>query len=130
MVGGTTFDEAFTRWGTAMRKYHGKSLNTPKDVAREYLGEWTAHCALKFAKKKEQFVGIRYVCIFFWHFFPKVVERLHSGLHYTTVKKNFSKKRCFYLLTTQTHIAALFLHFSEHCDWDILVIICPDAIGT
>ena len=42
MVAGNTFDEAFSKWGSALRKYHGKSLDgIQRDVARKYLGYWT-----------------------------------------------------------------------------------------
>ena len=43
MVAGNTFDEAFSKWGSALRKYHGKSLDGIQrgDVARKYLGYWT-----------------------------------------------------------------------------------------
>ena len=44
MTVGSTFDDAFTRWGNALLKYNGKRTSNifkkknPKDVAREYLG--------------------------------------------------------------------------------------------
>ena len=42
MVAGNTFDEAFSRWGTALRTYHGKKkLPFQLDLARKYLGYWT-----------------------------------------------------------------------------------------
>ena len=42
MVAGNTFDEAFSKWGSALRKYHGKSVDgIQRDVARKYLGYWT-----------------------------------------------------------------------------------------
>ena len=42
MVAGNTFDEAFSTWGSALRKYHGKSLDgVQRDIARKYLGYWT-----------------------------------------------------------------------------------------
>ena len=40
MTVGSTFDDAFTRWGNALLKYNGKNLER-FDVAREFLGnEW------------------------------------------------------------------------------------------
>ena len=40
MTVGSTFDDAFTRWGNALLKYNGKSFGGT-DVAREFLGnEW------------------------------------------------------------------------------------------
>ena len=40
MTVGSTFDDAFTRWGNALLKYNGKRQVPPK-TAREFLGnEW------------------------------------------------------------------------------------------
>ena len=40
MTVGSTFDDAFTRWGNALLKYNGK-MTSLGDVAREFLGnEW------------------------------------------------------------------------------------------
>ena len=40
MTVGSTFDDAFTRWGNALLKYNGKNM-VMVDVAREFLGnEW------------------------------------------------------------------------------------------
>ena len=40
MTVGSTFDDAFTRWGNALLKYNGKR-RLWGDVAREFLGnEW------------------------------------------------------------------------------------------
>ena len=40
MTVGSTFDDAFTRWGNALLKYNGKRF-LGVDVAREFLGnEW------------------------------------------------------------------------------------------
>ncbi len=36
---GSTFEEAFDRWGSALRQYHGKDLQSQRDMARKYLGK-------------------------------------------------------------------------------------------
>ena len=47
---GDTFDDAFNRWGIALRKFHGKNFNTPRDVTTEYLGYWTDNGAYYYYK--------------------------------------------------------------------------------
>ena len=40
LAAGSTFDEAFSRWGAALRQYHGKELFNVRDTARKYLGTY------------------------------------------------------------------------------------------
>jgi hypothetical protein len=39
LAAGSTFEEAFDRWGSALRQYHGKDLQSQRDMARKYLGK-------------------------------------------------------------------------------------------
>ena len=39
LAAGSTFEEAFDRWGSALRQYHGKVLQSQRDMARKYLGK-------------------------------------------------------------------------------------------
>jgi hypothetical protein len=39
LAAGSTFEEAFDRWGSALRQYHGKDLKSQRDMARKYLGK-------------------------------------------------------------------------------------------
>ena len=67
MAAGSTFNEAFSRWGRALRQYHGKGLHD-KDTARKYLGTYIPNSMTIFHFRKNTKYCLN------WHFLilPKI----------------------------------------------------------